>query len=207
MNSKKLYGNTAWGLLVSLLLATVAYGAPPEARERAKPFKGSSTLFRVGTFPSGGGTGVCGYDEQPGQGVLGTSGEGQSTLLGRFTINVDLIVDLTGLVTGDGPSDGLVIIPILDSCGELIAANGDKVFLDFGAWDSVWDEDCGCRLGTIGVEVTGGTGRFEGATGTIPFITKVFPNGPGSDDDLIVAEHDGRITVIVPAAATNPRGN
>ena len=161
-----------------------------------KPFKGSFDLSRVGDFPFGGGTGVCGYVEDlpASRGILGTSGQGNSTLMGLITVNSDLVVNLAGLVTGAGPSDGLILIPIIEQCAEFTAANGDKVFIEFDAWDSVWDEECECRLGNFDGEVTGGTGRFEDATGTLSLITRVFPNeNDGGEDDLIEVEHDGRL--------------
>jgi hypothetical protein len=81
------------------------------------------------------------------------SGTGQSTQLGRYTITFTVAVNLlTGATLGTGTM-------------ELVAANGDKVFASFAGQGSP-TEDPAIASVVENVTITGGTGRFDGATGS-----------------------------------------
>jgi hypothetical protein len=105
--------------------------------------------------------------------VDGTGG-GKSTHLGKFTLTYEAEVNvLAGAGTGSM---------------ELVAANGDRVFADFSGQST--------PTGTPGVvtiletaTITGGTGRFVGATGTFVVsrtLTQATGITSGSFDGTIV---------------------
>lgn len=80
------------------------------------------------------------------------SGSGTASQLGRFTVSYEVAVDLT---TVSGPASA-----------EFVAANGDSIYAN-GTGQAT-------ETGTPGVfnvvenyTITGGTGRFAGASGTI----------------------------------------
>jgi hypothetical protein len=77
---------------------------------------------------------------------------GTATQLGNFDLVVSVVVDFSGLpVTGVGTAT-------------LVAANGDQVFADVTGY-SEFVEPGVIRIVESGV-ITGGTGRFAGATGS-----------------------------------------
>jgi hypothetical protein len=83
--------------------------------------------------------------------VVESVGTGHATLLGLFTWNLEVWADLE-----TGTATGTVV---------LTAANGDSLFTEFTATSAPTDIP-----GTIGISevhtITGGTGRFEGASGS-----------------------------------------
>jgi hypothetical protein len=77
-----------------------------------------------------------------------TVAEGEATHLGRYTLTGDFVVDVrSGIATG---------------VFTLTAANGDKLFLDMQGHAVPTDP----TKTVANFTVTGGTGRFEGATGS-----------------------------------------
>ena len=107
--------------------------------------------------------------------TAGTHQEHAITGESSFQCSVDLrsgTVSSTGFSTGVGHwtalghMDSLSIDPVADrgvysGTGTLITANGDQVFYSF---TTSWQLSTG--VGTHLVTVTGGTGRFAGASGT-----------------------------------------
>jgi len=109
--------------------------AGPLSSDRQVPFKGTSSGVVTAT----------GFDPATGTAYTHLEGEGQATHLGQFTVTADVSVDVaTGIPQGTWT---------------LTAANGDMIFLDMGG--SGIDETHGFGAFTV----TGGTGRFNGATG------------------------------------------
>jgi hypothetical protein len=133
---KKLFASTVVALLLLILLANTSFAAP--AAEKQWLLKGSleTTETQEGAFPF--------------IRVLLT-GQGNATKLGLFTYQLDAALDLRVLHS--------------EASATLIAANGDMIF---GV-----GEGQGTPTGTPGMvsvvetfNITGGTGRFDGATGT-----------------------------------------
>lgn len=89
-------------------------------------------------------------------------GEGEATMLGRFTVVFTFCIDPTAAL--DGLEEGEAI-PYWDGIGTFTAANGDQLIMaisgeiglsDDPAWDLSFHDD---------FEWVGGTGRFAGASG------------------------------------------
>jgi hypothetical protein len=73
-------------------------------------------------------------------------------------------------------------------CIELTAANGDKVFLEGGPHVFGPAPDCFCNTATLTATITGGTGRFDGASGQVDvFVTVNLATG------IYTEEYDGWI--------------
>lgn len=80
-------------------------------------------------------------------------------------------VSVAGLNSFTPLENGLLRI---DGDGVFVAANGDQIFVNFDG--SVMDLGTGAGTGTY--VVTGGTGRFQGATGTADFASSsLAPSG------------------------------
>jgi len=135
--------------VLAAVLAALALSGPASAAGQQVPFKGRSSGVVT----------TVGFD--PVAGILSTrlAGEGQTTHLGRFTVNGYAAIEVaTGLVQGTFT---------------LTAANGDMLFLlmSGGGIDAIHG------FGTF--TVVGGTGRFQGATGHYEqAITFATPPGP-----------------------------
>ena len=94
---------------------------------------------------------VCNARRSPCPGAL-PLGSGQASLLGKFTSNTD---DQYVLVGSNGFS--------WTGTGTIVAANGDKLFTSVSGTGTF-----GTPIHTMGVTtITGGTGRFADATGTL----------------------------------------
>ena len=126
-------------------LAAVLLAAPPVATAATtRPF--SSDFTAQGSFA-----------ETPVPGVLtGTSsGSGHASHLGRITLSTTETLDF---VTTPGT------LVIRDGRLVMVAANGDELYWSYEGTASTPDEDGDSSLtGTF--VITGGTGRFSGATG------------------------------------------
>jgi len=93
------------------------------------------------------------------------SGSGTATHLGQWTV--------TGTVHYTPDSNG-----VLHSSGEatLTAANGDKLQFQI---DGILDPVVGVDQGVF--RFVGGTGRFEGTSGTVDFVVSINPVTGGFD--------------------------
>jgi hypothetical protein len=125
------------GLQMTAMFLTAAL-AGPAAAEKEVPFKGSVQA-------------VESIDVQPPKLFVDALGTGKATHLGRFTVTYQVEVDLP---TGAGIGSA-----------HFIAANGDSVFTEFiGQGNPTEDPDVSFIVETY--TITGGTGRFAGATGS-----------------------------------------
>ena len=141
-------------------LLATAALAGPAAPGKQLLFKGTSSGVVT----------AVGFDPVAGIAYTQVVGSGQATQLGRFT------------VTGDVAADVVTGIPI--GTWTLTAANGDMLFLAMGG------HGIDATHGFGAFTVTGGTGRFQGATGYYEqIITFAVPLGTSdiiSYTDVIV---------------------
>ena len=140
-----------WYSVVVAVLAALTLSAPSMAAGKQVPFKGRSSGVVT----------TVGIDPVAGLVHTHAAGQGQATHLGHFTQTGDTTVDL---VTGNARGTWT-----------LTAANGDMLFLEMTAYGI----DPTHGVGTF--TVVGGTGRFEGATGSYEQII-VFVSEPGATD-------------------------
>jgi hypothetical protein len=125
------------GLQMIALLLTGAFAGPAAATTEV-PFKGSVQA-------------VESYDVQFPTLFVDTTGGGEATHLGRFTVTWEFTVNL---LNGAGIGSAL-----------FIAANGDSVFTEsLGQGDPT--ETPGINRVVETHTITGGTGRFAGVTGS-----------------------------------------
>ena len=143
------YGFGVLGAVMAAGLVAITVSRPAIAAGKEVPFKGrSSGLSIAGSF-----------DPVAGIAHGSIEGEGQATHLGRFTVTGDVAVEVaTGMAQGTWT---------------LTAANGDQIFLDM-----VGENGSDDHHGVGQFTVTGGTGRFEGASGSYEqIITFAVPLG------------------------------
>lgn len=152
-----------FSILVALLAALTLSG-PAMAAGQPVPFKGRSSGVAT----------TVGFDPVAGIAYSHVEGQGQATHLGRFTETGDATVDVaTGNARGTWT---------------LIAANGDMLFLDFEAKPTS-DHTHGDGAFTV----VGGTGRFEGASGSYEQII-TFTVEPGTNDSTFTDVLKGTIS-------------
>ena len=138
-----------WFSVVVAVLAALTLSAPAMAAGTPVPFKARSSGVVT----------TVGIDLGAGLVHTHAAGQGQATHLGHFTQTGDVAADVvTGNVRGTWT---------------LTAANGDMLFLEMTAYGI----DPTHGVGTF--TVVGGTGRFEGATGSYEQII-VFVSEPGA---------------------------
>jgi hypothetical protein len=150
---------------LALLAPVTATIAGPPAAGKAKPFKGTVQTAEVLDF--------TGFPTAVTSSAIGT---GHATRLGNFTVTWVVEIDFS---TPGGAAIG---------SGVYTAANGDQLFVDLvGHGSPTEDPDV---ISIVDVQtVTGGTGRFAGATGV--FTREAFSNlvtglTSGSFDGTIV---------------------
>jgi len=134
---KKLFASTVTDLLFLIILANTSFAAP--AMEKQLPLKGSLKA----TETQGG---------LPPFIQVNLTGQGNASQLGLFTYQLHAVLDVR-------------VLHADEASAPLIAANGDMIFSE--------GEDQGRLTSTLGVvsiveifNITGGTGHFEGASGT-----------------------------------------
>jgi hypothetical protein len=136
---------------LAAVLAALVLSGPATAAGTQLPFKGESSGFVTTT----------GFD--PVAGILDTTvaGEGHATHLGHFTVTGQVAVDVaTGIPVGTWT---------------LTAANGDMLFL------AMTGHGIDPTHGFGAFTIVGGTGRFEGASGSYEQII-TFAATPGTAD-------------------------
>lgn len=145
---KKIFVSTAIVLLLLSVLAGATFAAPALAGKQELPFKG--TLQSVEAY-------VINFPIMS----VTASGSGNATQLGRFTVNYEVEVNLLTLA-GIGSA-------------QFISTNGDSLYAE-GLGQAA-------ETGTPGVvnvvevyTITGGTGRFAGASGNITWKRVVDTN-------------------------------
>jgi hypothetical protein len=152
-----------WFSLVVAILAALTLSAPAMAAGKQVPFKGRSS----------GGVTTVGFDPVAGIAYTRAEGQGQATHLGRFTQTGDVGVDVA---TGNA-----------QGTWTLTAANGDMLFLEMTAYGI----DPTHGVGTF--TVVGGTGRFQGASGSYEQII-VFVSEPGATNTTFTDVLTGTIS-------------
>jgi hypothetical protein len=142
-----------WFSVLVALLAALTLSGPAMAAGKQVPFKGRSSGVVTVTDFS--------YP------FVTTSvvGEGEATYLGRFTLTAEVVVNVS---LPGGPAAG---------SWTLTAANGDQLFATFVAYGI--DPTHGHGDFTI----VGGTGRFQGATGSYTQLI-TFATPPGSSPSI-----------------------
>ena len=125
-------------LAMAAMFVTLALASPAAAKKQV-PFHGSIQGVEIDVV------------QPPATLLVDGSGTGIATQLGRFTVTYEVTVDLS-----DGSGIGSL---------QFIAANGDSIFTELLGQ--------GTPTGTPGINhiveintITGGTGRFAGATGS-----------------------------------------
>jgi hypothetical protein len=133
---KKTFGSTVIALLLLIVLASTTLAAPT-AEERQLLLKGSFEATETHEF----GPGIMFVD---------ATGVGNATQLGLFTYDLEAAVSLPSLSA--------------TASATLIAANGDMIFGEgVGQGTPTADPNLVSIVETY--TITGGTGRFAGATG------------------------------------------
>jgi hypothetical protein len=127
--------------IVALLLAILIVSTTLAAASAGKPLPLKGSIEALETYQING----------PTMSVTAT-GSGEATHLGRYTVSYEVKVDLpTG--TGTGLS------------AHYVAANGDSLFAE-GSGQATPTDDPNVFLVVETYTITGGTGRFAGATGS-----------------------------------------
>jgi hypothetical protein len=157
------------GLAITALFLTAALVCPapalggPVAAYQTVPLKGSLEAFEA-------------YDLQFPTLFVDAIGSGTSTHLGQFTVAYQVDVNL---LTGGGPASI-----------HLVAANGDAIFATgLGQGSPTEDPDVNSIVETY--TITGGTGRFEEATGsfTVERLVNVVTGATSGSFDGTIAIH------------------
>jgi hypothetical protein len=135
-------------LLVVLLIAILVVGTTLAAASASKPLPLKGSIEALETYEING----------PTMFVTAT-GSGQATHLGRYTVTYEVQVDLpTG--TGTGLS------------AHYVAANGDSLFAE-GSGQATPTDNPSVFVVVETYTITGGTGRFDGATGSFTETRRV----------------------------------
>ena len=135
-------------MVVALLLAILLVSTTLAAASARKPLPLKGSIEALETYRVSG----------PTMSVTAT-GSGEATHLGRYTVTSEVQVDLpTG--TGTGLS------------AQYVAANGDRLFAE-GSGQATPTEDPSVFVVVETYTITGGTGRFAGATGSFTETRRV----------------------------------
>ena len=157
---------------------TPVSGDKVSLRSAPRPFKG--TVYEVLVDE---GEVECDCGDAP---IIGYSGgPGKMTHMGKVTSKAtacieDVIFDENGVFV-EALVDGV--------CISLTAANGDELLLEGDAHIIRPDPDCGCETAAFRATVTGGSGRFEDATGWADVFLRFDPA-----TGIYTEEYDGKIS-------------
>ena len=136
---KKLLVSTMTTLLLVLVLTSGTFAA--SAAERELLLKGSLQAAET-------------YELVFPQLFVDASGSGNATLLGRYTVSYEAVVNIQPDGTG-----------LASLTAHLVAANGDSLFAEGTGVGTSTDTPNINQIVEV-YTIVGGTGRFEGATGT-----------------------------------------
>lgn len=118
------------------------------------------------------------------------SGTGNLTHLGKTYS--ESFACVTFIYCEDCPEEPDYIIgyTMESQCTTQIAANGDELWIEYDPYIAMIDFDCFCQFtGTTTGTITGGTGRFENASGSVEvYVVNDIVNG------IVTAKWDGEIT-------------
>ena len=112
------------------------------------PFRGTFEGFTVSATPVG-----------PDDVLVVTEGTGNLTHLGNYFVTIPHLTHLATLT--------------LEGTQTFTAANGDTLTADFTG--QLAPNADGCLAGTLAHQITGGTGRFDGASGSYDFYLVACP--------------------------------
>jgi hypothetical protein len=113
------------------------------------------------------------------------NGNGKITHMGHVTEKITVCIEE---IVFDEHGE-YVEAHIAGACFKLIAANGDEIWLDGGPHIFKPAPDCFCETAKLKATITGGTGRFEGASGLVDaFVTYDIATG------IYKEEYDGWIS-------------
>lgn len=135
------------GILVMVLVVAMMSIPAASAKSSSRPFKGSAS--GVVTFPMG--TECENYG--------GANVRTDSDAIGRASHMGRTIVDGQHCTPEPG-------VDTIEGTMTLIAANGDKVFLEYAGVNGPPDPVTWILVSEVSFFITGGTGRFEGAEGS-----------------------------------------
>lgn len=139
-------------LLGSLALAAMFVAlTPTSGLAQGYPFQGSITVAYAAT-PNTGNVSYCGGPTGPDTYVVEAHGVGTSTL-GFLSMTLQKTLYAVGLMQG---------------CATLTALNGDKLYAKYVGTEGASDAFA-FQFGTGTLTFTGGTGRFQGASGKVSF--------------------------------------
>ena len=121
---------------------------------------------------------------------------GQANQLGEFTAVVDANMGIYTIVGAVEVAPGVYFpILLLPTTATFTAANGDELYADMDLVGMRHMVDGNFPSFTLDATITGGTGRFEGATGSFlgsgGQITM-----PGDDTDLVIGSWVGTISTV-----------
>ncbi len=148
-------------IALSVLLVLASVAPTPAAQQ--VPFKGSWTGSTISAVPL-----------SPTQVFVVASGPGQATIAGKFVMTAPHITFLDTFA--------------VQGTHVFVAANGDTINATFTG--GLAPNADGCLEGTLPSTITGGTGRFEGATGSYDFHLVACPGTFGFDSTATI---DGTI--------------
>ena len=158
-------------LRMSALLFVVAL-APSQAGEKPLPFRGTIEANEVFTII------VPPFQHF----VITGSGTGTATRLGRFTVTYEWDADFTTTTIPTGVA-------------EFIAANGDRLYTEaVNTFNSPTDDPTVFLLAETHT-ITGGTGRFSGATGSFILERTVVQTVGEVTTDVTFGSFDGTIVI------------
>ncbi len=169
-------------ILIAVLVAALAAGLTTSGvfagdNPKERPFTASIT----GTFVPVEGT--CGPSDANLVCDFDVHGEGNSTHMGTIIENTDLVAQIDDFFTNAASTKGSII----SGSGTLTGANGDTVEISAVAGSRLDDGQVNAPF-----NITGGTGRFEGASGLINRIG-VFSVGPDFVGEFEI-RYEGTIT-------------
>ena len=159
---KKTFASAVTAVLLAIILATVAFAAPA-ATSQALPFKGTFQGQEVIIVPGP-------------PTVLHGIGSGNATQPGGYTISYDPVVDL----------------PTATTSGTFVAANGDTLTFVGTGLSAVEAGGPGEFDIVEQWTITGGTGRFAGASGNVTLkrhLSGITLASYGTFDGTIVLAH------------------
>jgi hypothetical protein len=120
---------------------------------------------------------------------------GQASHLGKYTAVIKADLDLIQVPIGFDNATGLPIgrLPLLTAT--FTAANGDKLYANIILVGLFHPVNQNFPFLTLDATITGGTGRFDGATGCF-LATGGQTTVPGPDNDLISGTFKGTISTV-----------
>jgi hypothetical protein len=158
--------------LMAAVLAAFTFVGTATAGKPLVPFKGQSSGVAT----------TVGFDPELGVVSVHGEGQGEATHLGRFTLTADVSI--------------YVLTPNFLVIGNwtYVAANGDKLFAH-----GIGSAGADPLQGVGSFTITGGTGRFKGASGSFQqVITFAFPGGAVPSNPYSEVLYNG--TISYPAA-------